>query len=107
MDIKTEDLDQEQGSSKSVTTMGRSSSITSSSRSVYLFILLVVLIVTIVKAASDDQGNPEVCAKCGCVIGLTSPAGDYESFLGLPYARPPTKRYRFQVRGESENVTMF
>lgn len=46
-----------------------------------------------------DDKFPEVCARSGCVTGLLQEGlgRQYEAFLGLPYARPPTKRYRFQV----------
>lgn len=60
--------------------------------------LLLILPITFSVVQSADEKNVEVCAKSGCVIGLSVDGATrpYEAFLGLPYARPPTNRFRFQ-----------
>lgn len=60
----------------------------------------VLIVILSVVAISAEDKSPEVCARSGCVTGVSHDVGagrSYEAFLGLPYARPPTKRYRFQV----------
>lgn len=62
---------------------------------------IVILSVLLIGVYSDNS-FPEVCARSGCVVGVSqdTTAGNngrqYEAFLGLPYARPPTNRYRWQ-----------
>lgn len=63
--------------------------------------LVLVSVLCITSVVRADEKSPEVCARSGCVTGLSVEGGvgkPYEAFLGLPYARPPTKRYRWQVR---------
>lgn len=63
-------------------------------------VVLVALLMCFFISISAQERGPEVCAKSGCVTGLALPGLNrpYEAFLGLPYARPPTNRYRFQVQ---------
>ena len=61
---------------------------------------LLVLFVGLLVVVAVEEKAPEVCAKVGCVTGVNKSGGSrraYEAFLGLPYARPPTNRYRWQV----------
>lgn len=71
----------------------------SSRESAFFSVLAVLLFSAVISSVQGDEKNPEVCARNGCVIGLSNDATGrrpYESFYGLPYARPPTKRYRWQ-----------
>lgn len=72
-----------------------------SCRRVITWALVLVSVLCITGVVRADEKSPEVCARSGCVTGLSVEGGvgkPYEAFLGLPYARPPTKRYRWQVK---------
>lgn len=75
--------------------------IRSNNRVAAVLLVSFLLYGVLVSVVHSDDKNPEVCARSGCVVGLShSPEGigrAYEAFLGLPYARPPTKRFRWQV----------
>lgn len=61
--------------------------------------VLAIISCCVIVTGAAEAPNPQVCTRSGCVVGVAHEGNNkpYEAFLGLPYARPPTRRFRFQV----------
>jgi hypothetical protein len=67
---------------------------------VAVFCCAIAYYYTITQSEWIDHGGPTVSTKYGKLKGIKSVSRggkEYFEFLGIPYAKPPTKNLRFEV----------